>query len=503
MGTRLASHVLGQVRKADRGTSLVGQAGLEAAYNGNPDDAATDDELLLQGRDGLRQVEVDAQGRPTRVLEEQPPVPGNNLVLTLDARLQAVAEQALLQRMEELRRLRTPECPQGCRAEYGAAVALDVRTGEVLVLASVPSYDPNRFAVRTYALPGTAEYEEWRRDWEAWQRDPGKPLLNHATLDAAPPGSTFKPVTAVAALESGVTTPEEEVSCPGIYVYDGHPFRDWRPHGRVNLEEALGRSCDVYFYEMGARLAIERLVATAREFGLGAKTGLEDRDGLGELAGWIAGPEAKRLLMPREPWFPSERLSAAIGQAQNQFTPLQMAVMTATIANGGVRYRPYVVKAITAPDGRVLKEFGPEVAGRVSASPATLEAVRRGLLSVNQLNPGWSGTDSVAGTSYHVFGDFPARSREALGREIRVAGKTGSAEGLKGEEPWGWYVAFAPYERPEIAVAVMVRHGGGGSLAAAPVARSILEAYFGLDRRERAQAGQPAWQPLGDSALPF
>lgn len=497
VGPNLAAHVLGYVRKADRGPSTVGEYGIESSYNGDPqaDDPAA---RGLQGRDGLRQVEVDAQGRPVRVLQQQAPVPGNDVVLTLDARVQAAAEQALLERMAFLRKLRSRECPQGCRAEYGAAVALDVRTGEILALASVPGFDPNGFATRVYAQPGSEDYDRWLADWEAWRKDPGKPLLNHATLDAAPPGSTFKPVSALAALEAGVTTPEERVACPGVFVYGGIAFGDWRPHGSTNLEQALGRSCNVYFYNMALRMKIDDLTRMAGAFGLGRKTGLEARDGLGELAGWVAGPEAKRALMPQEPWFPSERLSAVIGQAQHQYTPLQMAVMTAAFANGGTRYRPFVVKRVTAPDGTVIREFAPEKEGRAEVSPRNLELVRRGMLAVNQFNPGWRGADSQWGTGSGVFGDFPARSREILGREIRVAGKTGTAEAaVRGEEPYGWYIAFAPYDQPEIAVAVMVRHGGGGSLAAAPVARAMLDEYFGLNRKPAGPAA-PLQRPTGD-----
>ncbi len=498
VGRTLASHVLGYVKKADRGPSAVGEYGIERSYNGDP--AAADPAALgLQGKDGLRQVEVDAQGRPVRVLQRQDPVPGNNVVLTIDARVQAAAEAALLERMAYLRKLRSPECPNGCRAEYGAAVAIDVRTGEILALASVPGFDPNGFATRIYAQPGTDDYDRWQSDWEAWQKDPGKPLLNHATLDAAPPGSTFKPVSALAALEAGVTRPDERVSCPGVFVYNGLPFRDWHTHGSVNLEQALGRSCNVYFYQMALRMKIDDLTRMARALGLGGKTGLEARDGLGELAGWVAGPEAKKALMPQEPWFPSEKLSAVIGQAQNQYTPLQMAVMTAALANGGIRYRPFVVKRITSPDGRVIREFRREEAGRLDVSPENLEEVRKGMLAVNRFNPGWRGADSQWGTGSGVFGDFPARSREILGREIQVAGKTGTAEAaIRGEEPYGWYIAFGPYDEPEIAVAVMVRHGGGGSLAAAPVARAIFDEYFGLNRKPVDQEGPPVQRITGD-----
>lgn len=504
-GRRIAAHVLGQVKRDDSGVAARGEYGVEAAYNSYPTTTEDPAELGLQGKDGLRQVEVDAQGRPTRVLREQPAVPGNNVVLTLNARLQAAAEDALLSRMDYLRQIRNKDCPQGCPSEYASAVALDVRTGEILAMASVPSFDPNDFAGRIYALPGTDEFNAWQQAWRDLQKDSGKPLTNHATMDGAPPGSTFKPITAIAALEAGVTTPETRVSCPGEY-YFGITFKDWRAHGVVNLEQALARSCNVYFYEMAGRMKIERLAGTARDFGLGSKTGLEERDGISEVAGWVASPETKRKLHPKEPtWYTSQNLSVAIGQDDTRLTPLQMAMMTAAIANGGTRYRPYVVKGVTAPDGKVLKGFKPEVLGRVQVSRETLDEVRKGMLAVNQYNPGWTGPDSQYGTGYAVFGDFPQKSKELLGREIKVAGKTGTAEAGKNEEPYGWFIAFAPFDKPEIAVAVMVRHGGGGSLAAAPVARAMLDEYFGLSqlKKKREEAAPPVQRQTGDAIRPL
>lgn len=483
---RLAAHVLGQVKKADLGPSAVGVDGLEAAYNGNPEAAEESPALLLQGKDGWRQIEVDAQGRPLGgAVREQPPVPGNNLVLTLDARLQAVAEQALLDRMRYLREMRAKPCTSGCAAEYGAAVVIDVRTGEILALASAPAYDPNKFALRAAAMPGTPLAGEFNNvTWKALQEDPGKPLMNHATMNYAPPGSAFKPITALAALEEGVTNPRLRVPCPGYRQVGDTRFEDWRPHGSTNLEQALGRSCNVYFYEMGSRLKNDALATMAGRFGLGEKTGLEARDGIREVGGWVASPETKRRLNPDEPWYPSENLSAAIGQADNRFTALQMANFTATLANGGTRYRPYLVKSIAAPDGTDIRRFKPEVMGRAEVDPEHLREVTRGMLAVSRYNPHWTGgVDSLYGTAVGSFADFPQKTKEMLGREIMVASKTGTAEtGIRGESAYGWFIAFAPYDKPEIALAVFIRHGGGGSLAAAPVARSILDEYFGLNR---------------------
>lgn len=492
IGSRLAAHVIGQVKRADRGSALQGADGIELSYNGNPEEAERVEDLGLQGQDGLRQIEVDAQGRPVRLYREKSPVPGNDVILTIDARLQAVAEKALMDRMTYLRQLRSKDCPSGCAAEYGAAVVIDVRTGEILVMASIPSFDPYDFAKRAPNTPGTGS-SEFSSKWAQMQSDPGRPLLNHATLDAAPPGSTFKPVTALAALEANVTNPRERVVCPGFKQVGNIRFGDWGIHGVVNLEQALARSCDVYFYELASRMKIQTLVNMAAQFGFGEKTGLEDRNGIKEIAGWVASPETKRKRNKQDPtWYKAQNLNWAIGQDDNQFTPLQMANFAAALASG-VRYKPYVVKAIASSNGKVLKEFGPEVAAKLKAKPENLEAVRRGMLAVTQFNQGWSGPDSPYGTAYGAFGDFAQKSMQLLGREIRVAGKTGTAEtGRKGETPYAWFIAYAPYDKPEIAVAVYVRHGGGGSLAAAPVARAIMDEYFGLNR---AQApAQPALQ---------
>jgi penicillin-binding protein 2 len=460
LGGRLMAHVLGQVRKADRGPGLVGTSGIERAFQED-----------LEGEPGIRQVEVDPLGRPYRVLREKMPRPGNDLVLTLDAFLQAVAERALLQRMEELRRLRSKDCPQGCPADFGAAVVLRVDTGEVLVLASVPAFDPNLFATRAHARPGSAVHRAFLVEWQKLKSDPAQPLYNHATQTTAPPGSTFKLVTAASALRSRAASPQEVIFCPGKRYFGGIEFGDWAVHGPVNMVRALLRSCNVYFYEMGLRVGIGRLEEMAREFGLGEKTGLEAYQGLDEEPGWVAGPATKEKLHPEEPrWNPGDVLSAAIGQGDNRFTPLQMAVLAAAVANGGKVLRPYVVKEVRDPRGNVLRRFGPEVRKEVRLNPREWQVLRQGMEGV--MEPG--------GTAAHVFADFPALTSRVLGREIHLAGKTGTAQAGKRDIPWGWFVGYAPADKPEIAVAVMVRRGGGGSLAAGPVARAIFDAYFGV-----------------------
>ncbi len=460
LGGRLMAHVLWQVRKADYGPGLVGTSGLERSF-----------QEYLEGEPGIRQVEVDPLGRPYRVWREKMPQPGNDLVLTLDAHLQAVAERALLQRMEELRRLRSKDCPNGCPADFGAAVVMRVDTGEILVLASVPAFDPNLFATRAHVRPGSAAYRSFLAEWQKLRSDPSQPLYNHATQTTAPPGSAFKLVTAASALRSRVASPREVIVCPGRRYFGGIEFGDWSVHGPVDMVRALLRSCNVYFYEMGLRVGIDRLEEMAREFGLGEKTGLEAYQGLEEEPGWVAGPASKEKLHPEEPrWNPGDVLSAAIGQGDNRFTPLQMAVLTAAVANGGQVLRPYVVKEVRSPRGEVLRRFGPEVRKKVRLKDEEWKIIRRGMEGV--MEPG--------GTAAHVFADFPALTSRLLGREIRLAGKTGTAQAGRRDIPWGWFVGYAPADKPEIAVAVMVRRGGGGSLAAGPVARAIFDAYFGV-----------------------
>ncbi|HOV78864.1 MAG TPA: penicillin-binding protein 2 [Bacillota bacterium] len=444
-------------------------------------------EEYLRGQDGGRQVEVDSMARPVRDLGVKDPVPGNNLVLTIDYKVQKAAEEALA-------RVTREAVKQGHReAGAGAAVALDVRTGAVLAMASYPSYDPVK-------LSGILT----QKDFEEIFNNPSKPLLNRALLPYAP-GSTFKMIVAMAALESGKIGLQDAISDPGYFFWD-RTFNDWQPggHGRVDLIRAIKVSCDTFFYQLGLNVGIEQIARIAKEFGLGEKTGIELP---GEESGVVPGPDAKvqqrlyylsaesrkkaqeivkkynellsgtvddarRKALMRDrseelraidwelDWHDYDTIISSIGQGDNRYSPLELAGYVAAIANGGTRYKPYLVQKVVSPDGRIIKENSPVVLGRAGVSLKTLAAVRQGMREV---------TLPPDGTAYGYFAGFPP-----------VAAKTGSAEVYGHDSTHGLFVAFAPYDNPEIAVAAIVEFGGHGGTVAGPVVEDMLAAYFRL-----------------------
>lgn len=448
-----AGHVLGYVGRISReelsalaaagyrGDAWTGKVGLERTY-----------ERWLRGREGGRWIEVNALGLPVRQLGEEPAREGADLILTLDSRLQVAAEEALNRQLEVLRQERGLE-PGG-----GAVVVLDPRDGAVRALASAPGFDPNRF------VGGVAA------GYFTGLQAPPSALLNRAVQGQYPPGSAFKPFTAAAALDLGLASRDEV-----FYADDLGPFgkKDWTlhaglpPHGRVNLLTAMAYSCNDYFWELGQRIGGERLAAYARRFGFGKPTGLvldpPEKAGLVPDAAWkrhafSGGPAWAQL------WYPAETLDFAIGQGYLTVTPLQLAVAYAALANGGILYRPYLVQEIRSPDGETLFRAKPEVAGRVGLAEETLRAVRDSLVAVTEHR----GT-AYQGTAQPAFAGFP----------VRVAGKTGTAQ-VAGAPAHGWFAAFAPAEAPEVVVVVLLEHGGSGAASAAPVARRILAAYFGI-----------------------
>ncbi|HHW54795.1 MAG: penicillin-binding protein 2 [bacterium] len=441
----IGSHIFGYVREISREEldawrdlgyrmgDLVGKTGLERVFD-----------QTLRGEKGNRRVEVDAVGHPIRDQGKKAPVQGNSLQLTIDSRIQLAATQALRKSMEELRTRAHNPMPN---AKAGAAVVLDVNSGAVLAMVSEPGFDPNIFVKENISE------EEWQE-----LNDPVlKPQLNRVLRGEYPSGSTFKMITAIAGLEKGVIKPEDTIRCTGFY-WRVEPKRCWNwnrgGHGPVSLKRAIAQSCNVYFYDLGYRTGIDTLTEYAAMFGLGKPTGIELHPG--EKGGFLATSQW-RLEHFGEPWQPGETLSAAIGQGFSTYTPLQMANYVAMIANGGIRYRPYLVQKIISPSGEVLEVIEPEIMGRANVSPETFAAVREGMRAVTE--PG--------GTAYSHFADFP----------IPVAGKTGTAENPQGEDH-GWFVGFAPADDPQVALAVLVEQGGGGSGAAAPVAREIFAAIF-------------------------
>jgi penicillin-binding protein 2 len=448
---KLAAHVLGYLGEIDQASLLaleakgyhagdiVGKSGIEATFD-----------EYLRGSDGGRQVEVDSRGRPKRVMGRIEPQPGSTVLLTLDAGLQRVAEDALRKSMESLRTNKYDPYPN---ARAGAVVALDPSTGEILALASEPAYDPNLFASRISAA-----------DWQALQGDPLQPMLDRAVSGLYQPGSAFKMVTAIAGLETGHTTGREVFPpCTGLYHMTARDVkRCWAlkygGHGALTLVNAIGQSCNSVFYELGRRVGIDDMARYARELGFGQLTGLEDI--AGEKGGLVPTTEWKRRAFPRDPqWWLSESLDAAIGQGFHQYTPIQVANYVAALANGGVRYRPFLVRQVLDAGGSAVYTGAPSIAGRAAIRPATLDIVRAGMIAVT----------SPGGTAAAAFSNFP----------FKVAGKTGTAE-FTGKDSHSWFVCYAPADKPRIAIAILIEEGGSGSLAAAPVARTMLEEFFDL-----------------------
>jgi penicillin-binding protein 2 len=437
-----AAHLLGYVGEIspeqlkdlkEKGYGLgdeIGQSGMEKKW-----------EKFLRSRRGGQQVEVDALGRPVRILLERQPVPGKSAFLTLDRDLQETAYRAL-------------------KGKEGAIVVMEVRSGAILALVSTPAFNPNAFA------NGMT-----RKEWRVLAQDEMNPLNNKATRGKYPPGSTFKIVVAIAALEEDLIQPETRIFDPGYFAVGNRKFRGWKKggHGWVDLHKAIVQSSDVYFYGLGQQLGIDRIARYARMLGLGKKTGIALD---GEKEGLIPDSVWKKNRIG-QPWFPGDTPSAAIGQGYVSVTPLQMANLMTTIANGGTLYRPWFVRKVESADGTLIQEYGPQKIRTVPMKDSTLVHIRRALRDV---------VNSRSGTG--------GKARSGM---VGIAGKTGTAQvvamrngSVKSEElPYvirdhAWFVAYAPVEQPEIALAVLVEHGGHGGSAAAPLAKTLIEKYFSL-----------------------
>jgi penicillin-binding protein 2 len=454
----LAGHVLGFMNELSADelrtnpgygpADLVGRAGLERQW-----------EAYLRGRDGFDKTIADRSGlkRTSIALADvvegaasRAPLPGNNVILTLDIDLQRLTERAL-------------------RAHpAGAAVVIDVETGRILAMVSKPELNPN-------TMSGHLSAEEDSRILE----DRYHPLRDKVLGETYFPGSTFKVVTALAALESEVVTPEEKITCRGFVERGGRRFRDHKPHGPVRLQDAIIQSCNVYFYELGARPGmLDRMAKVAVDLGLGAPTGL----GLnGDAAGFMPTEQWYRDRNPKsEGPVIGQALNAAIGQGSTRVSVMQMALLYAAIANGGRLWLPQIVERIESPSGQVLEEFPPQVRREISPSPQNLAIVREALVGV---------VNDVKGTA------FKARLSD-----VEVAGKTGTAQVTKlrrrgdaqsaslDENDHAWFAGFAPAGQPRIAFAVLVEHGGFGGEVAAPVATEIVRGYF----NEIAPSGREA-----------
>jgi penicillin-binding protein 2 len=397
-------------------------------------------ESFLQGKRGGRQVEVNVMGQVVRILKTVDAQPGQNLYLTIDLRAQKKAEELL-------------------KGVAGAVAAMDPQTGQILALASSPSFDQNIF------VDGMSHEQ-----WDSLVSNPLRPLENKAIQGEYPPASTFKIITAIAGLEEGVIDKNTTLFCPGWYKYGNRVYRCWKAagHGDTNVVKALAESCDVFFYQVGQKLGIDRLSMYAIASGLGSPTGI-DLDH--EAAGLIPTAEWKKRRIGVD-WQGGETLSVAIGQGYDLATPLQMLVFISAVANGGKIYKPLILKSVYSSEGSVILESKKQLTGKLPVSKQTLKIIKEGL---------WNVVNNQKGTAWIAHID-----------DLDISGKTGTAQvvgrskehGLSEEElahrlkSHAWFVAYAPSEDPKIAVSVIVEHGGHGSSAAAPIAREVIKTYF-------------------------
>ena len=452
----LASHFLGYIGRINdrdlkrieereqeanyRGTDHIGKIGLEQSY-----------EAELHGITGFEEVEVDAGGRAVRLLRRTAPVAGNNLVLTVDLELQKVAEEAFGNRR-------------------GAMVAIEPGSGAVLALVSAPGFDPNLF------VDGIST-----QDWEALNNSPDHPLLNRALNSSNPPGSTFKPFMALAALTTGKRTAQQAISDPGYFDFGGHRFRDDKVggHGLVNMYQSIAQSCNTYYYKLAADMGIEQIAAFMSRLDFGSRTGIDLE---GESSGVLPSPDWKKRRFKRpeqQKWYAGETISVGIGQGYNAYTPLQLAHATATLAAGGVVFKPHLVRYVEDVRSGERRMIEPAPVANLGLKPEHLAEIRRAMIGVN-----------LEGTGRRAFAGVP----------YLVAGKTGTAQvySLRGGRykasevrerlrDHSLYIAYAPAEAPKIALAVLVENGGFGASAAAPIARQVLD-YYLLGKR----AGNPA-----------
>jgi penicillin-binding protein 2 len=418
-----------------KGSDFIGKAGIEASY-----------ERELHGTTGSAQVEIDASGRGIRTLESSPPTSGNNLQLTLDVKLQEVAERAF----------------GGFR---GALVAIEPATGGVLALVSKPNYDPNLFVDGIDAAA-----------WEALNNDPDKPLNNRALTGAYPPGSTFKPFMAMMALELGRRTPEYTISDPGFFTLPGvaHRWRDWKVggHGAVNLHRSIVISCDTYYYGVANDTDIDALHGFLAQFGFGQPTGIDidgERGGLLPSREW----KRKRFKSPQEQkWYPGDSVSVGIGQGYNLATPVQLAFATAILANNGVVYKPHIVRHVADARGGETRAVEPQPVRTVKLNPKWVELVKTAMVDVTK--PGGTAARSAAGAAYAYGGKTGTAQVIAMKQNEKYDEKKVAER----HRDHSLFIAFAPAAAPTIALGILVENGGHGSATAAPIARMVLDYYL-------------------------
>ena len=451
----LASHILGYVGPINQDelaknkdyemNDSIGKTGIERVF-----------EKYLKGKNGIKQIDMSVDGVVTDEYVSQEAKAGSDVVLTIDADLQRATEISL---ENNIKSLQEKASKNEKAATEGAAVVINVRTGEILAMASYPNYDPSLF------IDGIST-----KNWNAYLNDERKPLMNKAISDKSAPGSTFKMVTAIAGLESGVIDLNTRINCTGRYTF----YNDYRPycwlksgHGSINVTQAIEHSCNYFFYETGRRAGIDEIKKVASQFGLGQKTGIELPD---EISGTLSSKDVDKE------WTGGKTIQTAIGQLYNDFTPLQMAKYTAMIANGGKNLNVTIVKSVNNSDGtqvsrNEIESYVNQVLGvdgnsgsDLTISQEYLDGVKNGMKGV---------TSDDGGTAYRYFKDF----------NIEVGGKTGSASIDNNGNANAWFVGFAPFDNPEIAVAVYVKNGQHGGYTA-PVAREIFAQYLGMNNSQ-------------------
>ena len=425
--------------------SIVGHYGVERMYDGT-----------LRGQAGRKLIEVDALGHKKQTLSVEKPQAGHDLYLTIDFELQKLAENLLGE-------------------EAGAIVAIDPQSGEILALASQPSFDPN-------ALSRGLSSKEWNKILQ----DNRHPLTNRAIQGQYPPGSTFKIIMAAGSLETGTIDPSDTVQCFGGFPFGNRTYRDWKAggHGTVDLHRAMMDSCDVYFYKVGNKMGINTISSYASQFGLGRKTGI---DLPSESTGLVPTPEWKERDRG-EPWYPGETISVSIGQGYLTVTPIQMANVIATIANGGVAHRPQLVRGIRRRDTGAIEEEPTQAGTSLNLRPEFVRVIQQSLEAV-----------VTEGTA-----------RRAQSKIVKIVGKTGTSQVValrtESEEETpkefrdhAWFVSYAPLEHPTIAVAVLVEHMGHGGSAAAPLAKKVIEAFVTMNTKDESLRSPPSqkisWRP--------
>jgi len=421
----LSSHVLGHLGEVNQEElsanptfgielgDLVGKMGVEKVYNS-----------YLQGRKGGEQVEVDAYGRFSRLISERDPLPGDNIYLTIDLEMQKIAEREL-------------------GKQKGVVLIADSETGEILVLASHPSFDPNLFSW------GISEDE-----WKELVQDPGDPIENRALRGEYPAASTIKIIITVAALENNIIGKEEMFFCGGELPVGNRVFKCWKEegHGKLDLEQAIIHSCNVFFYQLGLKMGVKRIIQYARLFGLGEATGL---DLISEKSGFLPTPEWKSKTKG-EAWYPGDTANISIGEGFILVTPLQMLRVIAAVANGGNLIKPHLVKKIVNSQGKIVENFSPRKGEKIPISPSTLDFLRKSLRGVIKGGTGWRAENKI----------------------VKIAGKTGTPESSDEERPHNWFIGYAPSDAPRLAIVVLVEHREEEISIAAQIAGKILSQIF-------------------------